>query len=257
MNKVYFIGAGPGDPQLLTLQGASALSRAALVFAPEPYELTFAELLAGKTVVCPFSFDFAEIVARVEQQLVSASVAFLIPGDLTFYAPFQALIDSFGESAEVLAGVGIANAASARLKRTLDLPGICNRAIIVSPKTLGNEAGMPGLAELAGKGASLLLYMNNLPLAELCDILWRGYQADVPIALLHRLGLPGEEIIVGSLTTIVEKTAGRDYFGLDDPTDKPALTLVVVGETLTAEVDGSWWDYRREHIWKKRQKVVR
>jgi len=255
MNKVYFIGAGPGDPQLLTLQGVSALSRVALVFAPEPFELTFAELVKGKTVVSPFDFDFDDLVKMVKEQLDSTSVAFLIPGDLTFYAPFQALIDFFADSAEVLPGVGIANAASARLKRTLDLPGICNRAIIVSPKTLGNEEGMPRLEDLAGKGASLLLYMNNLPLAELCATLYRGYQADVPIVLLHRLGLPGEEIIIGSLNTIVDKTGGRDYFNLTDPTGKPALTLVVVGETLSADVDGSWWDYRREHIWKKRQKV--
>jgi precorrin-4/cobalt-precorrin-4 C11-methyltransferase len=254
MNKVYFIGAGPGDPQLLTLQGAAALSSTAMVFAPEPYELTFAEHLEGKLVACPFDFDFSDLIERVKAQLVTANVAFLIPGDLTFYAPFQSLIDYFAEASEVLPGVGIANAASARLKRTLDLPGICNRAIIVSPKTLGNEEGMPRLDELAGKGASLLLYMNNLPLVELCAILRRGYKADVPISLLHRLGLPGEEIIIGSLDTIVEITGGRDYFNLDDPTDKPALTLVVVGETLTAEVDGSWWDYRREHIWKKRQK---
>ena len=254
MNKVYFIGAGPGDPQLLTLQGASALSNTRLVFAPDPYELTFAEQFRDKTVLNPFDFDFSDLVERVKAQLTTAHVAFMIPGDLTFYAPFQALIDYFGEDAEVLAGVGVANAAAARLKRTLDLPGICNRAIIVSPKTLGDEEGMPRLEELAGKGASMLLYMNNMPLAELCDTLRRGYQADVPIALLHRLDLPGEEIIIGSLDTIVAMAAGRDYFNLDDPTGKPALTLVIVGDTLTARVDGSWWDYRREHIWKKRQK---
>ncbi len=254
MHKVYFIGAGPGDPQLLTLQGAEALDRAALVFAPEPFEQTFAERLNGKVVDSPFDFDFSDLVVRVKDQLATADVAFLIPGDLTFYAPFQALINYFADNSEVLAGVGIANAASAAIKQTLDLPGVCNRAIIVSPKTLGNEEGMPRLDELAGKGASLLLYMNNLPLVELCATLRRGYKADVPIALLHRLGLPGEEIIIGSLDNIVEKTAGRDYFNLDDPTGKSALTLVVVGETLTADVDGSWWDYRREHIWKKRQK---
>lgn len=254
MTKVYFIGAGPGDPQLLTLQAVDALTGASLVFAPEPFEETFAERLAGKLVVSPFDFDFAEIVERVETQLELSDVAFMIPGDLTFYSPFQSLINHFDTRAEVLAGVGIANAASARLKRTLDMPGICNRAIIVSPKTLGDEKGMPSLEELAGKGASLLIYMNNMPLAELCATLRRGYQTDVPITLIHRLGLPGEEIISGTLDTIDARTCGKDYFNLNDPTGKPALTLIIVGETLTAEVDGSWWDYRREHIWKKRQK---
>ncbi|MCF6178915.1 MAG: SAM-dependent methyltransferase [Geopsychrobacter sp.] len=254
MNHVYFIGAGPGDPQLLTLQGAAALKGATLVFAPEPFELTFASFLVDKEVVSPFDYDFDDLINKILARLQTADVAFLMPGDLTFYAPFQAIIDHFDETAIVLAGVGTANAASARLKRTFDLPGVCNRAVIVSPKTLGDEEGMPSLEDLAGKGASLLIYMNNLPLAELCATLKRGYQADVPLTLLHRLGLPGEEIISGSLDTIVEKTGGRDFFNLDDPTGKPALTLVVVGETLTAKIDGRWWDYRREHIWKKRQK---
>ncbi len=255
MRKLLFIGAGPGDPQLLTLRAVEKLRQVQLVFAPDPYEQTCTDFLVGKDVYSPFDFDFAELLARVESGLKGADVAFLIPGDLTFYAPFQALIDHFGEQSEVIPGVGVANAASARLKRTLDLPGICNRAILVSPRTLGNEQGMPRLEDLAGRGASLLIYMNNLPLAELCATLRRGYGSSVPIALLHRLGLPGEEIIVGDLDGIVAQTAGRDYFNLDDPTGKPALTLVVVGETLTAPVDGSWWDYRREHIWKKRTGV--
>ncbi len=254
MYKAYFIGAGPGNPDLLTLQGAERLKQSALVFAPEPFETTFATMLAGKEVLIPFDFDFADLVQCIEDRLKSAPVAFLIPGDLTFYSPFQALINHLGEAAEVIPGVGIANAASARLKRTLDLPGVRNRAIIVSPRTLGNEQGMPGLEDLAGKGASLLIYMNNLPLDELCHQLRVGYQADVPIMLVHRLGLPGEEIVRGTLDTIVQTTAGRDYFNLEDPTGKPALTLVIVGETLSSEVDGSWWDYRREHIWKKRPK---
>ena len=254
MPEVYFIGAGPGDPQLMTLKGVQLLADVGLVFAPDPYEETFASLLQGKPVHSPFDFDFEELTARVEEQLLTSSVAFLIPGDLTFYAPFQALIDHFGERAQVVPGVGVANAASAHLKRTLDLPGVCNRAIIVSPKTLGNEEGMPSLADLAGKGASLLIYMNNLPLAELCATLRAGYGADVPITLLHRLGLPGEETVSASLDTICAKVGDRDYFNLNDPTGRPALTLVVVGETLTGEVDGSWWNYRRENIWKKRQK---
>lgn len=252
MKKVLFIGAGPGDPQLLTLCAVERLRKVQLVFAPEPFEQTCADFLSGKVVCSPFDFDFAELLAKVKGALEAGDVAFLIPGDLTFYAPFQALIDHFGDQAEVIPGVGVANAASARLKRTLDLPGICNRAILVSPRTLGNEEGMPRLEDLAGRGASLLIYMNNLPLEELCATLRRGYGCSVPIALLHRLGLPGEEIILGDLDGIVAQTFGRDFFNLADPTGKPALTLVVVGETLTAPVDGSWWDYRRENIWKKR-----
>ncbi len=42
-----------------------------------------------------------------------------------------------------------------------------------------------------------------------------------------------------------------DYtFNLDCPNPRPALTLLLVGESLTADADPTWWDYRRDHIWK-------
>lgn len=253
MNKVYFVGAGPGDPQMLTLQGAAALEKATIVYLPLPYDETFAELLQGKQILIPFDYDFAELLSLLEMQLESSAVAFLIPGDLTFYSPFQGLINHFAERAEVIAGVGVANAASAKLKRTLDLPSVCDRALILSPKTLGNKEDTPKLEDFAAPGASLLIYMNNLPLEELVAKLRNGYGKDVPIALLHKLGLPGEKIIEATLDSIVAACDGFDYFYLDDPSKKPALTFLIVGETLQAEVDGGWWDYRRETMWKQRK----
>lgn len=253
MNRIYFIGAGPGDPQLLTLQGAEALNRAAVVYLPLPYDQTFVSHLQGKQILIPFDYDFSELLAKIEQQLEKGNVAFLIPGDLTFYSPFQGFIDHFSDRAEVIAGVGVANAASAKLKRTLDLPSVCNRALILSPKTLGDEEGSPQIEDFAAPGASLLIYMNNIPLADLAAKLRNGYGKDVPIALLHRLDLPDEKIIVATLDTIVAACDGFDYFYLDDPTQKPALTFLIVGETLNAKVDGEWWDYRRKTMWKQRK----
>jgi precorrin-4/cobalt-precorrin-4 C11-methyltransferase len=252
MHPVYFIGAGPGDPDLMTLLGARHLAASKTVFVADPFAQTFAELLQGKEVLIPFDYDFDDLLQLIETSRLDAPVSFLIPGDLTFYAPFQALVDALGEQAVVIPGVGCVNAASAHLKKTLDLPGICNRAIIASPRTLGDDENAPTLQELAAPGVTLLIFMNNIPLPELVDILRAGYGGNVPIALLHRLGLPGEVVIKGDLDSIVDLVGGRDFFNLESKTTRPALTLVIVGETLTAVPDGSWWDYRREHIWKCR-----
>jgi len=252
VNRVYFIGAGPGDAELLTLRGARLLQLCPSVFVPPPMELTFAELLAGKRLFVPFDYYFAELLQLLEQLRDEGPVAFLVPGDLTFYSPFQALVDALGEQAEVIPGVGTANAASAWLRKTLDLPGICNRAILASPRTLGDDPDAPRLGDLAAPGVTLLIYMNNLPVAELVAELRRGYGRDVPIALLHRLGLPGEEVVEATLDTLEVALDGRDFFNLTGADRRPALTLVIAGETLAAEVDGSWWDFRRDHIWKHR-----
>lgn len=257
MNSVFFIGAGPGDPELLTLQGAAALERAGVVYLSPPYDETFAGRLRGKEVLIPFDYAFAELVALIDGQLADFPVAFLLPGDLAFFSPYQALIDYFAERSVVLAGVGIANAAAARLRHTLDLPAVCNRTLIISPRILGEGVQQQRLEELAAPGVTLLIYMNNLPLGKLVEKLHKGYGKDVPIVLLHRLGLPGEKIIEGSLSTIVAACGGVDFFYLDEPDKKPALTLVVVGESLQAKVDVSWWDHRREQARKEHETAVK
>ncbi len=249
-HQVYFLGAGPGDPELLTRRAERLLRECPVVYVPPLYDVTFAELLLDKEVLVPFEFYFAELLDRIEQQLLLGPVAFLVPGDLTFYSPFQALVDALGDKAIVVPGVGAANAASALLKKTLDLPGVCSRAILASPRTLGDGPDAPNMGDLAAPGVSLLIYMNNLPLAELVAQLRHGYGADVPIALAHRVGLPDQELIVATLDTIVAEVGDRDFFNLNTPDRRPALTLLLVGESLAADADGAWWDYRRDHIWK-------
>jgi precorrin-4/cobalt-precorrin-4 C11-methyltransferase len=247
MHRVYFIGAGPGDPGLLTLKGAHLLARSRSVFAPTPFEETFAEHLRGKSLYVPFEFSFRELIARIEDLLLQGDVAFLVPGDLTFYSPFQGVFDALGDRALIVPGVGTANDASARLRKTLNLSGAANRVILTSPRVLADEDGAPALRELAAPGATLLLYMNHLPLAELVFELRTGFGKNVPIALLHRLGLSGEAIVCGTLDDIVERMGDRDFFHRTGKS--PSLTLVIAGETLDSTVDPSWWDWRWENIW--------
>jgi precorrin-4/cobalt-precorrin-4 C11-methyltransferase len=253
-HQVYFLGAGPGDPELLTRRAERLLRECRVVYVPPLYDQPFAELLQGKELFVPFDFYFADLTALIKEQLIDGPVAFLVPGDLTFYSPFQALVDDLGDLAVVVPGVGAANAASALLKKTLDLPGVCSRAIIASPRTLGDGPDAPTMGDFAAPGVSLLIYMNNLPLTVLVSQLRKGYGSDVPIALAHRVGLPDEEIIVATLDTIVAKVGTRDFFNIDSPNPRPALTLLLVGESLTADADPAWWDYRRDHIWKHQDK---
>lgn len=249
-HKAYFIGAGPGSADHLTLLGARALHECATVFAPIPFETTFAAHLADKEILVPFLFSFDDLLATLHDRLQRSPVAFLIPGDLTFYSPFQAFIDLLGPQAVVIPGVGTANVASARLKKTLDLPGVCNRTILASPRTLGNGPNAPTLGQLAAPGVTLIIYMNNLPLPQLVTELKSGYGMDVPITLCHRLDLPGETIITATLDTLVAAVGDRDFFNLSGASQRPALTLLIVGETLTASVDGSWWNFRYETLWR-------
>ncbi len=58
--------------------------------------------------------------------------------------------------------------------------------------------------------------------------------------------------MLADLDTMVERVGDRDFFNLGGDNPRPALTLVIVGETLTAEPGGDWWNWRWEHVWKHR-----
>lgn len=253
-HRVYFLGAGPGDPELLTRRAERILRDCPVVYVPPLYDQAFAELLHGKQLYIPFEYYFTDLVAMIRAQLANAPVAFLVPGDLTFYSPFQSFVDELGDLAVVVPGVGSVNAASALLKKTLDLPGVCSRAVLASPRTLGDGPDAPTIADLVAPGVTMVIYMNNLPLGELVAQLRKGYGQDVPIALAHKVGLPEEELVIATLDTIVNQVGNRDFFNLENTDPRPALTLVLAGESIAADAGGEWWDYRRDHIWKHLRK---
>lgn len=243
MNQVYFVGAGPGDPELLTCKGARLLAESRTVYAFSPFDESFADLLVGKEICNPFDYSFDGLLTQLQRQRQQGPVVFLVPGDLTFFSPFQALIDYLGEAAEVLPGVSTVNAASALLKRTLNLSGSCSRTLIVSPRVLEEQPDSPSLEELAAPGVTLVIYMNHLPLTDLVARLRRGYGDNVAISLLHRLGFSGQEVLNGTLDDIVARCGERDFFAASGGR-RSGLTLVLVGEALTAGVDHLWWDRR-------------
>jgi precorrin-4/cobalt-precorrin-4 C11-methyltransferase len=85
--------------------------------------------------------------------------------------------------------------------------------------------------------------MNHLPLTELVNRLRRGYGNNVAISLVHRLGFSGQEVLNGTLDDIVARCGDRDFFA-GSGGRRSGLTLVLVGEALTAAVDHQWWDQR-------------
>ena len=94
-HQIYFLGAGPGDPELLTRRAERLLKECRVVYLPPMYDQTFAEFLEGKELFVPFEYYFSDLIEKIKSQLSSGPIAFLVPGDLTFYSPFQALVDAF------------------------------------------------------------------------------------------------------------------------------------------------------------------
>jgi len=248
-NHIYFIGAGPGEPDLLTVRGATLLERCGAVFVVPPYEMTFSRILAGKDIYIPFAYDFANLVSTIKERLLLTDVAFLIPGDLALFSPFQALIDTLGDDAEVVPGIGILNAASARVRKSFNLSVSCTRTVVLSPRLLVGKSESCNLRNFAGEGVTLVIYMNDLPAAELASQLRSGYGKNIPVAVFHRLGLPGEIVLQGSLDDLERARGNWAFLEMGKVEGKSSLTLIVVGESLDAVLNGRWWDQKRKESW--------
>ncbi|GAB6063319.1 SAM-dependent methyltransferase [Deferrisoma palaeochoriense] len=251
-HPVYFIGAGPGSPDYLTLEGARALEESPSVLAPASFQRSFAGLLAGKDLESPFALPHAEVVAWIEARLPRGPVGVLIPGDFSVFCPFQSFVAAFGDRARVIPGVGAHAAAAALLKKTFDLPEVAHATVITSPRAFGRGGGSVRLRDFARPGTTLVLYMNDRPLPELATELRAGFGKDVPIAILENIGCPDERVTLATLDTVVEAVGDRDPFGVDSSDPEPALALVVAGEVLARDEDPSWWDRRYETVWKPR-----
>ncbi|BCA79832.1 SAM-dependent methyltransferase [Desulfuromonas sp. AOP6] len=162
--RAYFIGAGPGDPGLLTLKGAKALGRCQSVFVVPPYDQTFGDYLARKNLFVPFAWDFIPLRDKVLELLQTENVAFLIPGDLSVFCPFQPLLEELGSHAEVIPGVAVMNTASAFVKKSLTAGHRNPRVIQLSTRMIEET---DSLFETLPEETTLVIYMNSWPLEEL------------------------------------------------------------------------------------------
>lgn len=251
VNHVYFISGGPGDPGYLTLAGLAALRECPFVLAPAQYMRTFSEFLIGKEVESPFRMDRKTLVEWVEERLPKGPVAFLAPGDFSVFCPFQSFAAQFGERSKVIAGVSAHVAAMGLIAKSMDVPGVAHAAVLTSPRAHKRD-GNSTLADLAGPGRTLVLYMNDSPIGELAASLIPPYTKDTPIAVFENVGCEGETVTISTLGGVEDDFKGRDPFGLESRSPEPALALVVVGDAVTTDEPPQWWDHRYEKIWKPR-----
>jgi precorrin-4/cobalt-precorrin-4 C11-methyltransferase len=251
VHQVHFISAGPGDPELITIAGLSALRRCPAVLAPATFLNVFSSELAGKEVESPFQMDHATLISWVDARLSSHPVAFLVPGDFGLFCPFQSFVAHFGERAKVIPGVGAHAAAAALLRKTFDLPAVAHATVLTSPRAHAGE-GRVRVRDYAQPGHTLILYMNDLPLSKLVEEMRWGFGRNTPVAILESIGCSEERVTRGTLDDICERVGDRDPFGLESQSPEPSLALVVAGDVLEADEDPSWWDRRYERIWKPR-----
>lgn len=250
-NLLYFVSSGPGDPGLVTLRGLEVIRKCPFILAPAQYGESFSEHLADKEVQSPFVLSRAELVAWVEERLPRGPVALMVPGDFSLFNPFQSFVADFKGRCEVVPGVSAHVAGMALIAKSLDIPQVSYASVVTSPRAYARD-GHADFREVAGKGKTLVLYMNDRPVDKLAEELMSAYPPETPIAVFEEIGGPKEKVTVATLETVADAFAGRDPFGIGSESPEPTLALVVVGDAVSTDEAPGWWEHRLEKIWKPR-----
>ncbi len=222
---VFFIGAGPGDPELVTVKGqrlirqcpvviyAGSLVPQALVAQAHPEalvidsaSLTLEQILDHLTTAHQGGLD----VARVHS------------GDPSLYGAIgeqMRRLEALDIPFEVVPGVSAVSASAAALKRELTLPGVAQTVILT--RYPGKTQLPPGeaLADLARHGATLAIHLGVTRIHRIVEDLIPHYGTDCPVAVLYRTSWPDADGVEGTLGDIVAKVRAKGF-------NRTALILV-------------------------------
>ena len=214
--KVYFVGAGPGDPKLMTLRGKELLEQSHVcIWAGSLVNpALLAHLPDDAQVHDSASLTLDEITAICnDAKQRHLDVVRLHTGDPTIYGAIreqQRRLDALGIAWEVVPGVSSFQGAAAELGCELTIPVLCQSVVLTR---VGGRTPVPAEASLeafARTGSTLCLFLSVDAMPEIVASLVPVVGSDCPAAVVYRATWPDQRIVRGTLRDIAEKvrTAG-------------------------------------------------
>jgi precorrin-4/cobalt-precorrin-4 C11-methyltransferase len=229
--KVYVIGAGPGDPELITVKGARLVESCPVVLYTGSLvpEAVIARARPDAKVLDSSGMTLDEIVAViVAARDAEQDVARVHTGDPSLFgstAEQLRRLDALGIAWEIVPGVSSFAAAAAAIGKELTLPELCQTVILTRAEGRTPMPTDEKLADLARHRATLCLFLSITLLREVCAQLTPAYGADCPVCVVHKASWPDQRIVWGTLADITDKVR-RDGI--------KSTSMVLVGRVLTA-----------------------
>jgi len=230
-HPVVFLGAGPGDPELITLKGRRLLDTADLVVYAG--SLVNTALLDGIAAVC---HDSAALDLEAIMQLLAQGyraglrVVRLHTGDPAIYGAIREQmqwLDQVGIPYEVVPGVSSAFAAAAVLQKELTVPEVTQTVIFTRQAGRTPVPERESLRNLARAQATMCIFLSVSLIARVVDDLTAGgYPVDTPIAVVERASWPDQQIVRGTLADIAGKIQASQI---------KKTAMIVVGPALAED----------------------
>lgn len=233
MSKVYFIGIGPGAPDLLTLRAIKAIKEASLIIYPG--SLISSEMLSfikkenlEAEFYNAYEKTLSEIINKIEEYLTqSLKVARLVSGDPSLYSSIMEHIEILREKNypyEIIPGVSSALMAAAKLGLEFTYPQISHSLIFTRLEGKTGGATEEEIINFAKTKSTIVFFLSSGLKDKLVNILKKVYSPKTKIAILYKLTHPEEKILITTLENLIET---MEKYNLKK------TTLIVIGEVLT------------------------
>jgi precorrin-4/cobalt-precorrin-4 C11-methyltransferase len=229
--KVYIVGAGPGDPGLVTVRTAELIARCPVVLytgSLVPREV-IARARPDAKVLDSSGMTLDEIVAvLVAAHAADEDVARVHTGDPSIFGSTgeqMRRLTQLGIAYEIVPGVSSFSAAAAALGKELTLPELSQTVILTRAEGRTPMPAGERLEDLGRHGATLALFLSITLLDEVAAALIPCYGADCPVAVVHKASCPDQAIVTGTLADIKAKVKAAGI---------RTQSMIFVGRTLTA-----------------------
>jgi len=234
-HPVIFVGAGPGDPELITVKGQKALARADLVLYAgslvSPAVMEWANPAAER--IDTAKLNLAEMCARLMAGYRNGQrVVRVHSGDPALFGAIQEQLEVLEREeipCEVIPGVSAAFAAAAALAQELTLPEVTQTVILTRAAGRTPVPEGEALHELARHGATLVIYLSIKLIDRVVAELTPVYGPSTPVVVAYRVSWPDQQMIRGTLGTIA---------GLVKASGIERQALILVGPVLSAREGG-------------------
>ncbi|MDD3308194.1 MAG: precorrin-4 C(11)-methyltransferase [Acetobacterium sp.] len=216
MNTVYMVGAGPGDPELITVKGQRIVNEADIII--------YAGSLVNKAIIAGHKADaeifnsasmtLDDVIAVIKRGTEEGKkIARVHTGDPSIYGAIREQMDRLDELGipfDVIPGVSSFVASAAALKKEFTLPDVSQTVILTRLEGRTPVPEKEKLEDLASHQASMCIFLSVQMIDDVVKRLMKHYAPTTPIAIIQRATWEDQKIVMGTLETIAQKVKDED-----------------------------------------------
>ena len=247
---VYFIGAGPGDVDLITVKGRDTLAKAdVVIYAGSLVAKEHMNYCKDDVKIYNSAKMTLEEVIEVINKNRDKLVVRLHTGDPSIYGAIKEQMDELDKlniSYEVIPGVSSFVAAASSIKKEFTLPSVTQTVILTRVEGRTPVPETEDLEKLAKIGASMAIFLSISMIDKVVEKLRRGYGRNVPIDVVERATWDNERCIVGTLDDIADKVKEAGI---------TKCAQILVGDFIDCDYDKSLlYDKTFTHMYREAKK---